>query len=1107
MLANMKKRICIIAAACVALAGLSLSGCIKENLIPSVIPDGNARVTLGFDFEALNAALSTRGVNGSLDFVINDLVVLFYKASGDSEDGKLLYAFEFTRPEMKLEKRTPAHCEETTYHGNVSLDVPYGDYRIYAAANVKDLMENKYGWGVRDDGTFSYELSEKQLREIQIPWPEEYSSEAGSDKPASFGVPDAMFGYFTREGVTDHTKEEYRNVIYHNRDLYPWEKENFDFNHTDHTDVNLAKAVTIDKNNLEVQAWLKRVVSKLTVGFDGSALNPGVEIYVKSVQIVDAASSCLLGHDNSVGVANNTDTEISFVKAETASKDPRLFIEYSTKDGADDAEAAITRDNPAFPRASERVQTRKENGSWNESWYDYVHGSLSNTNPQYNGTQLTLYFMENMQGVAKGTPKQMTKDGVAHFASEEHAKEEAPEACIYYKDGKPYGTYVEVKAYYQNTYFGKETAGEITYRFMLGKNTDNDFNAERNCHYKLILSFVGDANNVDWHIDYQEEEQNPFFSIPTEEQWEKSWVWHAYNDAGEPVAEMCKELIYYKEEDMETEVIPGGGARPNMKYYQVVTVYPVKKDYNKEGNEYQYTTDLSRGKIAQVLKCADKANLEDSDLKAGGDINILLRTQGRTDLWEGDRGSAHAGHYAIRSVTDGKHDNYYYVELLSNDYVIETNNTIMMKLHPKGQYTGNYEPYDLENKTGSNKKIFNLLLGEKQQVEWRIRPYYVQDADGNNYPVVKIGASYWSRKNLKTTTYFNTAADGSHTPNGSKIYPYQGPKTTQTYQYRTADNDITTVSIEGVGDKGYDYDFGPHGITEGYVGFYERYPMYKVCDGEILYNYFAASGTRGQILDDGTETFKKDCETKYGVDPAYHPIDYYWGVDQGFIDGKYLNFHDEIFEFDTAEPYEFNYYEDPDLYNKSLAPKNWHALVTEETVYPGNFGELESDQDYLETFSNYNYEHMIKADGFSGWQWPASKTGMVNRGLAGLDLIPIPYDWEDNKIDIICPVFAKKNGTYDSSHGKTFGFWSETISDEFAYDNSWDMTYELYPITAMFCEDNEHGGLVRELFNQSRQFNLDLPKAYLPMRYVRNAYDYSVSKIEDRKTDNSLYGK
>ncbi len=40
---------------------------------------------------------------------------------------------------------------------------------------------------------------------------------------------------------------------------------------------------------------------------------------------------------------------------------------------------------------------------------------------------------------------------------------------------------------------------------MLGKDTDSDFDAERNTHYQLTLRFKGYGNDADWHIVYSHE--------------------------------------------------------------------------------------------------------------------------------------------------------------------------------------------------------------------------------------------------------------------------------------------------------------------------------------------------------------------------------------------------------------------------------------------------------------------------------------------------------------------------------------------------------------------------------------------------------------------------
>ena len=50
-----------------------------------------------------------------------------------------------------------------------------------------------------------------------------------------------------------------------------------------------------------------------------------------------------------------------------------------------------------------------------------------------------------------------------------------------WKDGKPYGTYVQVHGHYRCTSFdGSVSAGPIVYRFMLGKDRDTYFDAARN---------------------------------------------------------------------------------------------------------------------------------------------------------------------------------------------------------------------------------------------------------------------------------------------------------------------------------------------------------------------------------------------------------------------------------------------------------------------------------------------------------------------------------------------------------------------------------------------------------------------------------------------------
>lgn len=105
----------------------------------------------------------------------------------------------------------------------------------------------------------------------------------------------------------------------------------------------------------------------------------------------------------------------------------------------------------------------------------------------------SLFFYENMQG------KHPDKHQYKNFDR---------------KDDVPYGTYVEVTGYYINNSADKPSYGNIIYRCMLGRNMEDDFNSERNAHYRLTLVFNKDANDVDWHIDYDYVPQPPEIVVP-----------------------------------------------------------------------------------------------------------------------------------------------------------------------------------------------------------------------------------------------------------------------------------------------------------------------------------------------------------------------------------------------------------------------------------------------------------------------------------------------------------------------------------------------------------------------------------------------------------------
>ncbi|MDE7375155.1 MAG: hypothetical protein K2M86_07555, partial [Odoribacter sp.] len=224
--------------------------------------------------------------------------------------------------------------------------------------------------------------------------------------------------------------------------------------------------IRIDRRGMTFQARVRRLASKVTIAFDGSMLHDGVFVYIKSAEIRDIPKSCLLGNANSVtseeGLIEIGDT-IQYAKPGTA---------YN-----EDYPVRITKGRPYYP--------------CNDAYEKNFHSE----------TERALFFYENMQGKSEGEDNK--KQNPAAMGKKKKGEKG-------YKDDKPYGTYIEVKAYYISKNPEKMGMGEIVYRFMLGKDIETDFNAERNHHYKLTLKFKNYANDVDWHIEYEEKKPEMF---------------------------------------------------------------------------------------------------------------------------------------------------------------------------------------------------------------------------------------------------------------------------------------------------------------------------------------------------------------------------------------------------------------------------------------------------------------------------------------------------------------------------------------------------------------------------------------------------------------------
>lgn len=241
------------------------------------------------------------------------------------------------------------------------------------------------------------------------------------------------------------------------------------------------ESLIVNEKSVKLHAWLRRAASKVTVAFDGNNLKEGVFIYIQSVQIKDIPSQCYLGKDNNVGREGYT---LDMPGSGPDMSDGET-ITYHEGDMAEDfeygegcADHRVTVGSPHF-------------------------GSHDETAP-------ALYFYENMQGAGVTMPdkrQDADNNGILDFPGLPNKPEDPNKEWNYrLKDAVPYGTYIEVHAHYISNNSERLGNGHIIYRFMLGQNETNDYNAKRNCHYKLTLKFKNFANEADWHIEYEEPE-------------------------------------------------------------------------------------------------------------------------------------------------------------------------------------------------------------------------------------------------------------------------------------------------------------------------------------------------------------------------------------------------------------------------------------------------------------------------------------------------------------------------------------------------------------------------------------------------------------------------
>ncbi|MDE7154056.1 MAG: hypothetical protein K2O00_06395 [Muribaculaceae bacterium] len=382
--------------------------------------EGIANINATVSFHPLEPALESRAAGDAVHNVTS-LWMVFYKVDpqGNAKFDKkiLVSSLDGYKIDQNGNSAEPGDAAtgpnlgatgETTPHATFSLtDIDFGRYRIYAVANVPDLTD-------ADCATM------ETLRNKSFTWQTDVAKN------------NAMFGYFTP--ALSQTSNGFEAPI-----------------------------VYINRKSVDLHAWIKRLVSKVTVSIDPTGLKESVRVYIKSISIRDIPRTCKLG------VTNTPTDTLELIKYGEE-------LKYYTAETASDED-----------RAKWGMIVSKGSG---------VKGAVNHTEKDK-----ALYFFENMQGDKKGMGSDYNKEQqIPELGTPINYPSDGPD----YKDRVLCGTYVEVVGYYESKNSEKVTSGPIRYRFMLGKDVTYNYNAERNYHYKLTLKLRGFANEADWHIAYKE---------------------------------------------------------------------------------------------------------------------------------------------------------------------------------------------------------------------------------------------------------------------------------------------------------------------------------------------------------------------------------------------------------------------------------------------------------------------------------------------------------------------------------------------------------------------------------------------------------------------------
>lgn len=419
-----------------------------------IIGEGESLVTGEITFQPLKSSLNgaSRGENGDLISTVNNLNVIIYKVGGEDGAAAFFRKYYLTGAELG-EAQT-----------NTSVPGDYNDYDGNPATKAEEITK-KYKFELPEALPFGryyiYAAANinRELTTDETATPDALQSIIVSWQ-SDVSLNGQMFGYFN-----------------------PGANETSGNSGPNDQGVYSAPSITVNKAQTQVHAWLRRLASKLTICFDGSGLSENVFVYIHKATIKQIPRQCVLGKNSAIGGKAAADT-LNYTTGQS--------IYYTAKGQA-------TNTDPAPQEAHFREWLEISKGSDKEGAKDSIGGNLV-YHPQ---DALSLFFYENMQGDYADSPdkdkydKRQQKDAVGTNIVSPGQPD--------YKDNVPCGTYIEVEGFYVNRNPETQSSGKIIYRFMLGQNITYNYDVIRNQHYKLDMCFKGLANQVDWHITYNEE--------------------------------------------------------------------------------------------------------------------------------------------------------------------------------------------------------------------------------------------------------------------------------------------------------------------------------------------------------------------------------------------------------------------------------------------------------------------------------------------------------------------------------------------------------------------------------------------------------------------------